>query len=348
VGWGASSLAAFLLVGAYMFVVNQANFGHPMGPETAVSAQTGGQTGRSLQDNLKFNVFRLLYQAIDPTGLPDPLTGYAFKAKALVVGKIVDWIGYPVEDQVAVAPGHAFVLRERYVLQEDAAWYGPLFAFLVLPALVYQAWVGVKKKDPLRVGIFVLALTFLILDAALRPGWDPFQGRYFIPVVILSTALAAYVVRPGGAARAASWLLVVVALVIAQQTLWNNLGKPLSGAATIWRMSQVELKTLQSFYMREPAILVEKYVPADATLGLLTYGAFLEYPFFRDDYSRRLVQIEPPDRIHDAAWLKGQGIEYVLFLAPVGSSAVEIPSELLPVARVGDWSLLAWQVANAP
>ena len=41
-----------------------------------------------------------------------------------------------------MAPGHIFVLRERYVLQEDAAWYGPLFAFLVLPALVYQLWLG--------------------------------------------------------------------------------------------------------------------------------------------------------------------------------------------------------------
>ena len=33
--WAASGLASFLLLGAYMFVVNQVNFGTPMGPETA-------------------------------------------------------------------------------------------------------------------------------------------------------------------------------------------------------------------------------------------------------------------------------------------------------------------------
>ena len=45
--WGVSGLVAFALLGAYMFVVNQVSFGHPMGPETAVEAQTGGQTSQS-------------------------------------------------------------------------------------------------------------------------------------------------------------------------------------------------------------------------------------------------------------------------------------------------------------
>jgi len=343
--WGGVSLAAFVLFGAYMFVVNQINFGHPMGPETAVSAQTGGQTGQSLRDNLTYNIFRLLYQAIDPTGLPDPLTGYGFKAKALIVGKVADWMGYSLESPVAVAPGHAFVLRERYVLQEDAAWYGPLFAFLVIPALVYQFWVGIKKKDLPRISIFILALTFLILNAALRPGWDPFQGRYFIPVVILSTPLIAFLVQDGLVARAARWLIVILALVIAQQTLFYNSGKPLSGSSTAWSMNQLQLKTQQSFYMRAPIRMVEKHAPADATLGLLAYGAFLEYPFFQEDYSRRLVQIEPPDLFRDQEWLQSQGIEYVLVLGP--SAAPPAPDSLVQVASLDNWVLFTWNLVSA-
>jgi 4-amino-4-deoxy-L-arabinose transferase-like glycosyltransferase len=340
--WSASALVAFSLLGGYMYVVNQVSYGHPMGPETAVNAQTGGQNRQSLLDNLTYNVFRLFYQAIDPTGLPDPLTGYGFKAKALVVGKLADWLKYPVEAPVAVAAGHSFVLRERYLLQEDAAWYGPLFSFLVLPALVYQfAW-GVKRREPMRVGIFILALTFLFLDALLRPGWDPFQGRYFIPVVMASTACAAFTARTGRVGGVLRWMVVILALTIAATTLLNNSGKPVTGERSIWNMDRVELQTLQSFYMRAPLRMVEKYVPADATVGLINQGVYLEYPFFREDYSRRLVQIYPPEQAQNVDWLKRQGIEYILVQTAKDAKPVQLPEGLVPVTSLAEWTLYAW------
>ena len=85
--------------------------------------------------------------------------------------------------------------------------------------------------------------------------------------------------------------------------------------------------------MRAPVHLVEATVPADATLGLLTYGTFLEYPFFREDFSRRLVQIYPPEKVHDMVWMKAQGIEYVLVLAPLDGAPVNLPGDLVPVAN---------------
>ena len=340
--WGGMSLAAFILVGAYMYVVNQITFNHPMGPESAVTAQTGGQTGQSLVENLTYNTFRLLYQSIDPTGLPDPLTGYGFKLKALVVGKVLQVVNFPVEAPIAVAAGHQFVLRERYVLQEDAAWYGPLFALLVLPALIYQLILGLRRKDPLRVGIFVLSLTFLLLDAAFRPGWDPFQGRYFIPVVTIAAALTAFVFRPGRCQMLLRWAVVILALVVATTTFLLNSGKPISGQRTIWGMDWLERATIQSFYMRRPARLVEKIIPADATLGLMAYDTFLEYPFFREDYSRRLVQIYPPGQASDPTWLKSQGIEYLLVQVTPNTPAMSLPAGLAPVASDGDWTIYSW------
>jgi 4-amino-4-deoxy-L-arabinose transferase-like glycosyltransferase len=340
--WSACVLAAFALLSAYMFIGNQVNFGSPMGPETAVDAQTGGQTRQSLVDNAAYNTFRLAYQMIDPTGLPDPLTGYSFKLKGLIVDKITRAIHFPVEAPVAVAIGHQFVLRERYLLNEDAAWYGPLFTVLVLPALFYQLVKGIKKKDALRIGIFLLALTFLIIDAVFRPGWDPFQGRYFIPVVTTSAALIAFLVRPGRWTAVLRWGIVTLALVIATETFLLGSGKPLSGQNAVWTTSRLNQETIQSFYMRQPVHMVEANVPADATMGLLTYGTFLEYPFFREDFSRRLVQIYPPERIQDIAWLKAQGIEYVLVLAPQDSPPVNVPADLATVANVADWTLFTW------
>lgn len=340
--WGSAVLAAFVLFSAYMFVVNMVSFGHPMGPETAIDAQTGGQTSQSLKQNLLFNTFRLAYQSIDPSGLPDPLTGYAFKLKGLVVGKITSLLRFPVEAPIAVATGHLFNLRERYVMQEDAAWYGPLFALLVIPATFYQFIKGIRQKDALRAGFLILAISFLIIDAAFRPGWDPFQGRYFIPVVTVSAAGMGFLYRPGRAWAIFRWVMAALALVIAVETFLLNSGKPLSGEYAIWWTGRLEQETVQSFYMRAPTRMVDAHVPADATLGLLTYGNFLEYPFFREDFSRRLVQIYPPERVHDIAWLKAQGIEYIAVMAPPKSPAVNMPAALAPVANTGDWTLFTW------
>ncbi len=340
--WGSSVVAAFLLLGVYMFVVNQANFGHPLGPETAVANQTGGQTSQSLQENLRFNTFRLAYQMIDPAGLPEPLTGYGFKLKALVVGKLTSLVGFPVEAPVAVAANHVFVLRERYEMQEDAAWYGPLFSFLVLPALGYQFWIGLKRRDPLRISILAVSISFWILDAALRPGWDPFQGRYFIPVVAIATPVAAFFFQPGLRMAAARWLVVALALVVMTNTfLWSS-AKPVTGEGNIWTSSRIIMVTQQSFYMREAMQMIEKYVPADATLGLLTFSTHLEYPFFRENFGRRLVQIYPKGRIHDVSWMQAQGIEYVLLLTDESSLSVDFPSELVPFASLDHWTLYSW------
>lgn len=339
--WGGMALGVFLLLGAYMFVVNLVSFGHPMGPETAVGAQTGGQTSQSLVENLTYNTFRLAYQAVDPTGLPDPLTGYGFKLKAVVVRAVTRLLHFPVESNRATAQGHAFRLDERYAMQEDSAWYGLLFTVLVIPALLLQTVRGFRRKDALRAGIGILVITFLLMDAAFRPGWDPFQGRYFIPVVALATACTAFLLRPGRWGRAANGLMVLAALVIVWQTFAWNTAKPIYGQYAVWNKTRLEMETQQSFYMRAPAQMVEQVVPADATMGLLTDGTYLEYPFFRADFQRRLVQIEPPQRVQDAVWLSGQGVEYILVLAPKGSSLNHLPSAWRAIANQEDWTIYA-------
>lgn len=342
--WVGSSVAAFLLLGIYMYVVNQVNFQYPLGPETAVSGQTGGMTAQSLKENLLYNSFRLAYQTVDPSGLPDPLTGYSIKLKALVVGKLTSLVGFYPENEIALAPKHSFSLRERYLMQEDAAWYGPVYAFLVIPALLYQFWVGIKKKDPLRLGIFALAVTFWLIDAAFRPGWDPFQGRYFIPVVAAATACAAFLFQPGRKMAFLRWSIVVLALTILTNTFLWSAAKPVSGEENILNSNRINMLTQQSFYMRQPVQMVERYVPADATLGLLTFDTLIEYPLFGENFHRRLVPIYPPERIQDRNWMESQGIEFVLVAwSHEDAARMSLPNDLIEFASEGQWSLLVWQ-----
>lgn len=344
--WGITGVVAFIGLGLYMFVVNQVNFGNPMGPESVVSSQTGGKDHRALVENLVFNTFRLAYQSIDPTGLPDPLTGYSFKLKGLITQKITDAVHFPVEAPIAVAKGHQFHLRDRYVMQEDAAWYGPLFAFLVLPAMFFQFMRGIKKKDGFRVTIFLLGGSFLLVDAALRPGWDAFQGRYFIPTVMVAVPTAAFLFQPGKRWAAARWIIAALALVIAANTFSLNTAKPLSGERNVWATNRLDQMTFQSFFLRKPVLMVDAKVPADATLGMLTFGSFQEYPFFREDFSRRLVQIYPTEQMQNIEWLKSQGIEFVLVGPTMDGSVVSMPKALQPVSQVDGWSLYTWKTGN--
>jgi hypothetical protein len=187
-----------------------------------------------------------------------------------------------------------------------------------------------------------VSISFWILDAALRPGWDPFQGRYFIPVVAIATPVAAFFFQPGLRMAAARWLVVALALVVMTNTfLWSS-AKPVTGEGNIWISSRIIMVTQQSFYMREAMQMIEKYVPADATLGLLTFSTHLEYPFFRENFGRRLVQIYPKGRIHDVSWMQAQGIEYVLLLTDESSLSVDFPSELVPFASLDHWTLYSW------
>ena len=139
-----------------------------------------------------YNAPRLFYQALDTSGLPRPLDGYAHKVKMRVAQNFFKTIGFEeIEGKAYAAPGHIFSFSQKNINEESNAWYGPLSIFLILPALLIQSWRGVRLRSWLLLIPAMAILIFVPLEIILRPGWDPYQGRYFAPLVALCAPVMA-------------------------------------------------------------------------------------------------------------------------------------------------------------
>ncbi|NTW12750.1 MAG: hypothetical protein HGA30_05510, partial [Anaerolineales bacterium] len=254
--WSFNLVIGIALFGAYIYVVNWRYFGNPFGNPTyidtmievpqypddatgvapahdyaphlaALTADPPPGTGILLE--LVYNTPRLLYQSLDTSGLPRPLDGYAHKVKMRVVRAFFQLIGFEeIEGTAYTASGHTFSFTDKNINEESHAWYGPLSFLLILPALVVATRQGLRQRILLLLGPGIALLVFLPLEIILRPGWDPFQGRYFAPLVALCAPLMASWFREKGTV-VYEWLIGTLAVVILAVTLLYNPAKPTLG-----------------------------------------------------------------------------------------------------------------------
>jgi|GEM_PF-3160072 len=287
-----------------------------------------------------YNLPRLFYQSLDTSGLPDPLDGYVHKVKMRVARSLFQWIGFTqIEGDAFTAPGHVFSLADKNINEESNAWYGPLSVLLIFPALLLQAWRGFRQRTWLPLAPAVAFVIFLPLEIVFRPGWDPYQGRYFAPLVALgASSMAIWFKEKGSAVH--EWLIGSLAIVILTTTLLYNPSKPTLGKFAdefhIWtNHNHIFLQTIQRKNDRNLYYLVEKFVPANATFGYYIPFFVLDYPFFGEKLERRLVPIVVPGQVSDFQWLRAQGIDYLVL--PTGDKYPMPPTEYKLIFQTGKW-----------
>lgn len=367
--WALSVVTAAALFGAYLYVMNWMYFGSPFGsteyldtmietPQTAPDAtertphlaaptpDSAPQPGILLE--MLYNTPRLLYQALDTSGLPRPLDGYAHKVKMRAARAFFTLIGFEeIEGTAYAAPGHAFSFADKNINEESHAWYGPLSFLLILPALFAEGWQGMRRRSFLLLTPALALLIFLPLEIILRPGWDPFQGRYFAPLAALCAPLMSFWFRERGGA-AYEWIIGGLAATILTVTLLYNPSKPTLGKFAeefhVWDNDRIFIQTIQRKNDREMYYLVEKFVPADATLGYYIPFFILDYPLFGETLSRRLTPLVSPAQAADLQWLREQGIEYLLLPAQEGYPTP--PAEFTLIRQRAGWNL--YGLASAP
>lgn len=371
--WAFNVLAAAALFGAYMYAVNWRYFGSPFGspeyldtmletpqsvPDAGSSALLASRSAHRAAPTLDsppqpgmllevlYNAPRLLYQALDTSGLPRPLDGYAHKVKMRAAQAFFRFIGFEeIEGTAYTAPGHAFYFSDKNINEESHAWYGPLSFILIFPALVAEAWRAFRRRSFLLLAPGIALLVFLPLEILLRPGWDPFQGRYFAPLVALCTPFTALWFKREGSALH-EWLIGGLALMILWVTLLYNPSKPTLGKYAdefhVWTNDdRIFLQTLQRKDEREMYYLVEKFVPSDATLGYYVPFFILDYPLFGENLSRRLVPIASAAQASDFTWLEERQVEYLLIPAREGYPLP--PPQYGLVRQRAGWNLYALQ-----
>lgn len=320
--WAAASLISFAVLSSFIYIQNVIYFGHPLASEDALESAVGGTDAEQARGNLSFNTLRLVYQSIDNSGLPDPFNANFVRVKDRTLGELLRKVNPALESDLYCAPGHSFSFSAGNYLSEDSSWFGPIGGLLYIPLGIYQFIKGVRKKDPWRIGIIGTLVLFLLMDAWLRPGWDPFQGRYFIPAAALGTIFMAELVKPKWINRAATTLIAALSALILIYTAIVNPGKWTLGVkqevnlvnenlAKTFDLDWDDAVTLQNQGARVYTNLVKTNVPADATLGWYA-GNFIEYPLFNEDLSRRLVAIYPHENLQDPVWLAEQNLDYIL------------------------------------
>jgi len=371
--WSLNSILSIALFGAYMYVFNWQYWGNPFGApgyvetmlqtshfesispniqiastrtnlhQVSLSIQQNNDSKHDVFGELLYNIPRLLYQALDTSGLPRPLDGYAHKVKAYSSRLLFNWIGFGnIEGTAFTAPGHEFNFDQKNENEESHAWYGPLSFLLIIPALLKITLLGIRQRSPISLIPAATLLIFFPLEVILRPGWDPFQGRYFAPMVALCAPLTGVWFRDTGS-RSHEWILGSLAILFVAVTLLYNPSKPTLGRFAdefhVWNNKRSIIQTMQRKDGRAVYEMVEQYVPAGATLGYYIPFFFMEYPLFGENVDRKLVTIMSSEQAVEANWLQAHEVEYVLI--PNRNLTKDIPTEYPIFATIDGWTIYA-------
>jgi len=376
--WSLDLAIAVALLGSYSYIVNWMYFGSLFGAPSyvnnlittpasqttapkvevtpspdvteqesslAVPEDDNPAPGGDILMQLVYNVPRLFYQALDTSGLPGPLDGYVHKAKMRVVSAFFQRIGFSeIEGTTFTASGHSFSFAQKNINEESYAWYGPLSVLLILPALLYGVWWGLRKHFYLltipAIGLFI----FLPLEIFFRPGWDPFQGRYFAPVIALCAPLMSMWFKKEKGNPGYEGLIASLAIMIVAVTFLYNPSKPTLGKYVddrrAWGTDRIFIQTIQRKNDRSMYYMVEEFVPADATLGYYIPFFIMDYPLFGEQLNRQLVPIHSTGMISNTKKLRALGIDYLLM--PKGDQYPVPGPEYQFAAKIPGWKLYVY------
>ncbi len=206
---------------------------------------------------------------------------------------------------------------------------------LILPAALIQLTRAIRRAEPLPAALWLMAVSFSLLEMILRPGWDAYLGRNFILAAVFLAPFAAAAYRPGTVWKGIVWLVVILSIYALATLTLNNTAKPLIGQKAIWNLSRTDKLTLQNFLLKDAARLVSEQVPANAVLALPP-GVW-EYPFYDAHLRRVLISPANNQLFNDPAWMRSQNIQYLLVRDANPPGRLALATER--IAAVENWSL---------
>jgi 4-amino-4-deoxy-L-arabinose transferase-like glycosyltransferase len=335
--WVGVTLLCFLLFSSPIYVSNTVYFGSPLGPDAAQMTSAAVAEEMPLGKYIVVNATRWFYQLLDFSWLPQPVQQALVSAKAGLARLVFTPLGLNLEGDIATLDAHRFTWGRLYQLQEDEAWFGLVGGLLIFPTSLAAFVQGLKRKDILRIMPFVFFLTVLITCSLIRPGWTPFDGRYFMPLAAMCTAFLPLWLQ-GKGAKGVEAIVVAVSIFSMAMVVLFNPAKQVIGGAAIWKMNRIDMLTRQSYSSKEMLYLAEA-IPSGATLGVAAKPQnYQEYGLFGADFSRKVVNIDPLENIANLNWLDARGVKYLLVKAnDVGG--LHPPQEFRYVDSLGHWIL---------
>ncbi len=313
---GGASLLAFLLFSSPVFISNMVSFGSPLGPDALeMTSQASALEDSSKIEHIGLMAGRWGYQIVDFQGIPEPYLGKMMQMKAVIPEGIAERSGVSLEKNSSLLNQHVFNYEEHIPFSEDSSWFGLVGTFVFFVVSIYVLVVTVKKKHPLMVFTSIFIITTPIAFSFVRPGWTPYDGRYFIILfAMLCVGLAALVDNlPKLLSGILIYAITILSIVILLLSIYENPAKSFWGYKAFWKIHRFDAISAQSYDTKEMIYLVDQTVPEDGVLGIATStDIYYEYGLFGEHFTRTIVPINPDDLVCDPAWLDGKGIEYLL------------------------------------
>lgn len=341
--WALSTTLFFLVLSSYIFIVNYATYGNVAGPKDVVSESTG-----SSLENMFLVMPRLMYQSIDFSGLPKPIEAFGNRTKAKVMETIQKGTGFTLETSKGNAPDQQFAYRDFQEPTEDAAWFGFASLAILLPAVIIVFIKAIKKKETLTIGLILLSVSFLPVNAFLRWGWDPYQGRYFIGAVGLIAPLMFICVNKRNYSKYIQAFAVIIAAATMIGVSLYNPSKPLkSNDVEIFSADRQKLQSLSAGKsLWNFTYMINRSLPENAVVAYYAEGTIYDYALFGEHFTRTVIPLVDPKFLADEEWLKSKDIQYVLVDVSHGLPGI-IAEKLIEYDEVkGSWMMYTWSKAK--
>ncbi len=335
--YGGTSMLMFLLFSSPVFISNLIHFGSPVGPDAAAMTSTAMAQELSIGQYLGVNITRWSYQFLDFSAIPKPLSGIAVQLKARAMEGLLGLLHWNIEGDLATMNAHFFQWNTQYALQEDEAWYGLVGVLLVFPTAIAAFVRGIKKRELMMLAPFIFLVTGMITCSLIRPGWTPYDGRYFMPLAAICAALIPMWFKNRKPGLFLQYAVMVISVLSIMMTVAYNPAKQIVGGASVWTINRIDQMTRQSYSSKEMLYLVGEAIPEDAVVGIASdYLDYQEYGVYGEQFTRTVIDVFPPERISDSNWLAHHSIEYLLILVSDGYPDAVAP-EYQYVDSLGDW-----------
>ncbi len=324
--WAGAFVVFTLLVGSYSYLQNGIHYGNIFGKGVEFSYEDISTPLPVFLQKAAYNSARLFTQFVSCQGLPPGLEQKCSNGKAAVFRLLFVHDRFDIEsDRYILEPENPFNLDNRYLLNEESAWFGFLSWLLILPGMVFGLIFSIRRKRWEGLVLILSALLFFVIISVFKKGWDQYLGRHlFITVMLLMPFTAGLFGTHKLPGKMIVAVICAVSLFVAAFTIVNNDSRPLLGKSdfasidynqasifgkllyrvqflvtneeSVWELSQVDLQAVSDHGYVSPLELVNEMVPEDAVLGIVARGGYVyDYLFFGETFGRKILPIKDGD-----------------------------------------------------
>jgi hypothetical protein len=314
------SLILLLCFGSYAYIQNLVNFGSLLARKDSLKRQPVFQNFLISLAELTPTHHVYFAQFISCDGLPPQLADPCLKTKAQLVRPI---LASNMESDDYLYGATRFVLEQKNVYNAEMAWFGPLSWILILSSIVVTLVKGVRKKKPLLHIFSFYSRQLLLIHPICKIRLGPIPGAYLIISIVLLQSLTAWIFSSQKiGARIFTLLLGLLGLFVMFYSTLNNASLPLTSKAMlvdlerwgmkhsgliqkvaykvkpwlmyetdVWHMDRIEIMTISNRDYYAPMKMVEKHVPLNGNLGIMSdFNEFPDYLFRGKQVGRTLLR----------------------------------------------------------